>query len=69
MVGRADKGLVMTTGTFTRAAILEARRDGAPNIDLVDGVDFVKKLKYLNLGVEVEQIEKIHIKKEWFNNL
>jgi restriction system protein len=69
MVGRADKGLVMTTGTFTRSAILEARRDGAPNIDLVDGVDFVKKLKYLNLGVEVEQIEKIHIKKEWFDNL
>ncbi|MCX6146131.1 MAG: restriction endonuclease [Candidatus Kapabacteria bacterium] len=69
MVGRADKGLVMTTGTFTREAILEARRDGAPNIDLVDGVDFVKKLKYLKLGVEIEQIEKIHIKKEWFDNI
>jgi restriction system protein len=69
MVGRADKGLVMTTGTFTRDAILEARRDGAPNIDLVDGVDFVKKLKYLKLGVDIEQIEKIHIKKEWFSNL
>ena len=69
MVGRADKGLVMTTGTFTRDAVLEARRDGAPNIDLVDGVDFVKKLKYLKLGVDIEQIEKIHIKKEWFDNL
>ena len=69
MVGRADKGLVMTTGTFTRDAILEARRDGAPNIDLVDGVDFVKKLKYLNLGVEIEQIEKVKINKEWFENI
>jgi restriction system protein len=69
MVGRADKGLVMTTGTFTRDAILEARRDGAPNIDLVDGVDFVKKLKYLNLGVEIEQIEKVRIIKEWFENI
>jgi restriction system protein len=69
MVGRADKGLVMTTGTFTRDAILEARRDGAPNIDLVDGVDFVKKLKYLNLGVEIEQIEKVKINKEWFNKI
>jgi restriction system protein len=69
MVGRADKGLVMTTGTFTRDAILEARRDGAPNIDLVDGVDFVKKLKYLNLGIEIEQIEKVRIKKEWFEKL
>ncbi|MDC1068729.1 Mrr restriction system protein, partial [Candidatus Kapabacteria bacterium] len=69
MVGRADKGLVMTTGTFTRSAILEARRDGAPNIDLVDGIDFVRKLKYLNLGVEIEQIEKVIIKKEWFENI
>lgn len=69
MVGRADKGLVLTTGTFTRDAILEARRDGAPNIDLVDGVDFVQKLKYLNLGVEVEQIENVKIKKQWFENL
>ncbi len=69
MVGRADKGLVMTTGTFTRDAILEARRDGAPNIDLVDGVDFVKKLKYLKLGVDIEQIEKVHIRKEWFDNI
>lgn len=69
MVGRADKGLVMTTGTFTRSAILEARRDGAPNIDLVDGVDFVRKLKSLNLGVEIELIEKVKIQKEWFEHL
>jgi len=69
MVGRADKGLILTTGTFTRSAILEARRDGAPNIDLVDGVDFVKKLKSLKLGVEIEQVEKITIKKDWFENL
>mgnify|MGYP006163967023 CR=1 FL=1 len=69
MIGRADKGLVLTTGTFTRSAILEARRDGAPNIDLVDGVDFVRKLKYLNLGVEIEQIEKVKIKKDWFENI
>ncbi len=69
MVGRADKGLVLTTGTFTRSAILEARRDGAPNVDLVDGIDFVKKLKELNLGVEVEKIEKININKNWFKNI
>ena len=69
MVGRADKGLVLTTGTFTRDAILEARRNGAPNIDLVDGVDFVQKLKYLELGVEVELIEKIKINESWFKNI
>ena len=30
MVGRADKGLLITTGTFTRDAVREATRDGAP---------------------------------------
>lgn len=69
MIGRADKGLLITTGTFTRSAIEEARRDGAPNIDLIDGIDFVKKLKYLKLGVEIEQIEKVKINKDWFNKI
>lgn len=69
MVGRADKGLILTTGTFTRAAIMEARRDGAPNVDLVDGVNFVKKLKELKLGVEIEKVEKVIINDEWFNNI
>ena len=38
MVGRADKGLFLTTGRFTRDAALEAVRDGAPAIDLIDGL-------------------------------
>jgi restriction system protein len=37
MVGRADKGIIMTTGTFTLDAKKEARRDGVPPIELVDG--------------------------------
>ncbi len=37
MVGRADKGLIITTGTFTKDATKEAARDGAPAIDLIDG--------------------------------
>lgn len=69
MIGRADKGLVITTGTFTRDAILEARRDGAPNIDLIDGIDLVRKLKHLKLGVDIEYIEKVNIKKEWFDKI
>ena len=35
MVGRADKGLFITTGAFTREAEREAVRDGAPAIDLI----------------------------------
>ena len=45
MVGRADKGLLITTGTFTKDARAEAQRDGAPPIDLIDGESLVEKLK------------------------
>jgi len=69
MVGRADKGLFITTGTFTPAAIKEATRDGAPPIDLVDGEQLAEKLKELKLGVQTEMIEKVTIDKGWFSNL
>lgn len=49
MVGRADKGLLITTGTFTRDAVREATRDGAPPIDLIDGDQLADKLKELGL--------------------
>lgn len=50
MVGRADKGLLITTGNFTRDAVREATRDGAPAIDLIDGDLLSDKLKELSLG-------------------
>lgn len=67
--GRADKGLFITTGVFTREAIKEAQRDGAPPIDLIDGEDLVKKLKELELGLEIELIERVVIDRDWFLNL
>ncbi len=71
MVGRADKGLIITTGTFTREAKLEAKRDGAPLIDLIDGEELVEKLKELSIGLKVEERieEDVIINKEWFKNL
>jgi restriction system protein len=69
MVGRADKGLFITTGTFTSAAVKEATRDGAPPIDLLDGNELADKLKELRLGVRIEHIEKIHIEDAWFENV
>lgn len=66
MIGRAEKGLIITTGSFTREAKKEANRDGAPPIDLIDGNEFAEKLKELRLGVDVEMIEKVKIKKDWF---
>ncbi|WP_419801999.1 restriction endonuclease [Mucilaginibacter sp.] len=69
MQGRADKGLVITTGTFTREALKEATRDGAPPIDLIDGELLCDKMKELKLGVDIKLIETIEIKNDWFNNL
>lgn len=68
MSGRADKGLFITTGTFTRDAKLEAQRDGSVPIDLVDGDELVEKMKELRLGVKVKKEEVVEVDKEWFNN-
>lgn len=69
MQGRADKGLLITTGTFTREALKEATRDGAPPIDLIDGELLCDKLKELKLGVDTKLTETVDIKTEWFSNL
>lgn len=51
MQGRADKGIVLTTGTFTADAKKEARRDGAPPIEIVDGEKLVAMFEKFGLGV------------------
>lgn len=68
MVGRADKGLLITTGNFTKDAVREATRDGAPAIDLVDGDQLVEKLRELALGVQTKrvEVEQITIEAAWF---
>ena len=51
MAGRGDKGLLITTGTFTADAKKEATRDGAPPIDLIDGDRLCDLLQKYDLGV------------------
>ena len=51
MMGRADKGIILTTGTFTLEAKKEARRDGVPPIELVDGDVIVDMFERLELGL------------------
>ena len=69
MIGRADKGLLITTGSFTRDAIREATRPGAPPIDLVDGDELAEKLKELKLGVETDFVEKVDVDQSWFQQI
>lgn len=71
MQGRADKGLIITTGTFTPDARKEATRDGAPAIDLIDGEALTEHLKKLQLGVKVEQVmtERITVEERFFDEI
>ncbi|MBE1294274.1 MAG: restriction endonuclease [Rhodobacteraceae bacterium] len=66
MMGRADKGLFITTGTFTAQASDEATRDGATAIDLIDGLRLCELLKENNLGVQTQMIEDVQIDAKWF---
>lgn len=52
MMGRADKGIILTTGSFTADARKEAVRDGVPPIELVDGEKLVDMFEELELGLK-----------------
>lgn len=69
MVGRADKGLLITTGNFTKDAVKEATRDGAPAIDLIDGDQLINKLQELGLGVQTKKVEleQVMVDQQWFS--
>lgn len=71
MSGRGDKGLLITTGSFTTDAKGEATRDGAPPVDLIDGDRLCDLLKEYELGVRrtVREVEEIHIAPEFFAGL
>ena len=69
MVGRADKGMIISTGGFTLEARREATRDGAPPIDLIDGRLLADKLKELKLGVKTNLVENVEVLVEWFKKI
>jgi restriction system protein len=69
MVGRADKGLLVTTGRFTRDAVAEATREGAPPIDLIDGDRLADMLKALKLGVRTEIVERVIVDEAWLGSI
>jgi len=62
MSGRADKGIIITTGTFTAEAKREATRDGAPPIELIDGEKLIDMLERFELGLNpVKTYELDHL--------
>ena len=67
MRGRSEKGLFITTGTFTKEAEIEANRDGSPPVDLYDGEALCRLMKQYDLGVEVVVKEEITVRSDFFN--
>jgi restriction system protein len=64
MAGRADKGIILSTGYFTPQAELEASRDGAQPIELVDGESLVNLLGELELGLR--PIKSFEVEERFF---
>ena len=69
MMGRAEKGLILTTGSFTKEAQREAKRDGVPLIDLIDGELLMDKMKELELGVSAKMVKVVEVDKDWFASI
>lgn len=52
MIGRAEKGIIITTSGFSAAAIQEANREGAPQVELVDSEKLVEMFERVELGLK-----------------
>lgn len=61
MIGRAEKGIIMTTGSFSMDAIKEANREGAPQVELVDGEKLVEMFKRVELGVKPRTVYEVDL--------
>jgi restriction system protein len=59
MLGRAEKGIIITTGHFTVEAEKEANRDGAPKVELVDGEKLIKMFEKVELGLKSKIIYEV----------
>ena len=66
MLGRAEKGIIITTSSFSNAAIKEATREGAPPIELVDGKKLVEMFEKVELGLNkrtVYEVDRLYFEK------
>ncbi|MBA3052883.1 MAG: restriction endonuclease [Candidatus Omnitrophica bacterium] len=61
MIGRAEKGIILTTGSFTSEAIKEANREGAPPIELVDGNKLIEMFEKVELGVNAKVVYEVDV--------
>jgi restriction system protein len=61
MFGRADKGIIITTGTFSPDARKEAEREGTLPVELVDGEKLVSMFEVQQVGVRPKTIYEVDL--------
>lgn len=63
---RSDRGIIITTGTFTAEAKAQAQAPGAFPVELVDGVQLAELLKQYKLGVRTTTVEVVTLDHSFF---
>jgi restriction system protein len=62
-----EKGVMITTGTFSKAAREEASSQGKQQIDLIDGEEFISKIA--EFGIGVKPVTTYEIDEEFFEKI
>ncbi|MCL2002692.1 MAG: restriction endonuclease [Oscillospiraceae bacterium] len=62
-----EKGIFITTGTFSRAAKEEASKPGKQQIDLIDGEELLDKIA--EYGIGVKEVKTYEIDDEFFEKI
>lgn len=62
-----EKGVLITIGSFTRAALVEASSEGKRLIDLMDGEELINKLA--EYGIGLNEVKSYEVDMDFFNSL
>lgn len=62
-----EKGIFITTGSFSKAAKDEATTPGKKQIDLIDGEEFISKLAEYSIGVK--EVKTYEIDEDFFSKI
>lgn len=62
-----EKGVLITTGAFSKAARDEASNPGKQQIDLIDGEEFINKIA--EFGIGVREVKAYEIDEEFFEKI
>lgn len=62
-----EKGVLITTGTFTKAAKEEASNPGKQQIDLIDGEEFINKIA--EYGIGVKEVRTYEVDEKFFEKI